>query len=80
MEADLNGTTPKAHVRVWVCGRGPQLLDPMPMVQPSFSAQYQAARQLADEDRVSIAKRVTKPGVSQAFAPELFIPSLRWER
>lgn len=30
LEATLNGTDPKALVEVWVCGRGPQLLEATP--------------------------------------------------
>jgi hypothetical protein len=76
----LAGTTPKAHVRLWVCGRGPQLLEQMPASAVTFAAQYQAARALDDENKPLPKKRLVKAGTSTFYPPELFLPSARWDR
>lgn len=80
LEATLNGTDPKALVEVWVCGRGPQLLEATPPAVPSFQAQYAAAKMLEDEDRLPGRKRALPPGASLFYPPELFLPSLKWDR
>jgi hypothetical protein len=69
-----------AHLKIWVCGRGPQLLEAIPPAAPSFAAQYAAARMLADEDRTSLKKELLRPGASLFYPPELFDASLKWER
>lgn len=78
VDASLSGNT--AHVRLWVCGRGPQLLEAIPQASASLSAQAAAARMLADEDRLPLNKRVLRQGQSAFFPPELLLPSLKWER
>jgi len=76
----VGGSSPKAHVRAWVCGRGPQLLEPIAKSPATFAAQYQAAKMLEDENRGAVQKRVTKAGTSLFYPPELFLPSLSWDR
>lgn len=80
VHAALTGTNPIANVRLWVCGRGPQLLEQIPAVQPSFANQYAAARMLDDENRLPLQKRTLAQGKSLFYPPELFLPSLKWER
>ena len=80
LEADMGGTAPKAHIQLWVCGRGPQLLEAIPPVSASFAAQYAAAKMLEDEDCLPQKKRVLRQGASLFYPPELFLPSLKWER
>jgi len=58
------GTNPTAHVQLWVCGRGPQAIEQMP-AQPSFAAQYAAAKMLEDENRLPARKRLLAPGRSE---------------
>lgn len=78
--ATLNGSNgPKAHVRIWACGRGPQLLEAMPG-QASLAVMYQAARMIEDEDRLPARKRSLKQGASAAHSAALFDPALRWDR
>jgi hypothetical protein len=79
-EAYIAGAEGKAHVRLWVCGRGPQLLESLGPTAASFPAELEAARRLEDEDRLISHKRLTRAGASQSFQPELFLPSLRWDR
>lgn len=74
------GGTSKAHVRIWACGRGPEALDVVPAATPSFAAQYAAAKTIEDEDRLLSRKRLGGHGVSVLYPPELFLPSLHWER
>lgn len=78
--AILSGNSTKAHVRIWVCGRGPQLLEAIPPAAASFRAQYAAAKMLDDEDSVSLKKQSLRPGASLFYPPELSDPSLKWER
>jgi len=78
--AFITGTAPKAHVQVWVCGRGPQLLEAIQPVVPSFSAQYAAARMIEDEGRLPGRKQALRQGASLFYPPELFLPALVWER
>ena len=77
--AQLGGGTPKAHVRMWVCGRGERLLA-RPAIPTSFAAEYQAARMLNEEDKSPGQKRLTRPGSSVFLPPELFSPSAKWEQ
>lgn len=74
------GAGRKAHVKLWVCGRGPQLLEAIPPMGASFGAQYAAARMLDEEDRTSIKKESLRPGASLFYPPELFESALKWER
>lgn len=78
--ASIAGAGTKAHVQLWVCGRGPQLLEAIPPASASFASQYAAARVLADEDRLPLKKVVLRAGASVFYPPELFLPSLKWER
>jgi hypothetical protein len=80
LEAVVTGSGTKAHVKLWVCGRGPQLLEPTPPAPPTFAAQYDAARFIADEDRLPGKKRALKQGASLFYPPGLFLPSLKWDR
>lgn len=80
LTASIVGAGKRGHVRIWVCGRGPQLLEAVPPTPASFRTQYAAARLLADEDRVSLKKDSLRPGGSLFFPPELSEPSLKWER
>jgi len=74
------GSGRKAHVQLWVCGRGPQLLEAIPPASASFSAQYAAAKMLDEEDSVSLKKQSLRPGANLFYPPELFESALRWER
>jgi len=76
----IGGVGRKAHVKLWVCGRGPQLLEAIPPASASFSAQYTAAKMLDEEDSVSLKKQSLRQGASLFYPPELFEPALRWER
>ena len=80
VEASIGGTGQTAHVRVWVCGRGPQLLEALAPVSPTFAAQYSAARMTDDQNRLPGRKRALPQGASLFYPPELFFPSLTWER
>lgn len=81
LTAFLNGTTPKAHVRLWVCGRGEQALAMNAPATPAFAAQYAAARALDEEDKLLIRKRVSRPGAGVVIPPpDLFDPSIKWEQ
>lgn len=80
LNAVINGAGGKAHVRMWVCGRGPQLLEALPPSQATLPAQLDMARRLADEGRLPLKKRVLSPGASVFYPPDLWLPSLRWER
>jgi hypothetical protein len=81
VNATLTGSSnPVAHVQVWVCGRGPQLLEAIPPVAPTFAAQLAAARKCADEDLISTRKAVLPQGASLFYPPELFQPMLKWDR
>lgn len=64
----------KAHLQIWVCGRGPQLLEAIPPTAASFGAQYAAARMMADEDNVALKKQALRPGASLFYPPELYDP------
>jgi len=76
----ISGAASKAHVALWVCGRGPQLIEALPSVSSTFADQYAAARMLADEDRLPSKKKVLRQGASVFYPPELFLPSLKWDR
>jgi hypothetical protein len=78
--ATITGSGTKGHVKVWVCGRGPQLLEAMPPAGASFVAQYAAAKMIEDEDRLAGRKRALNQGASLFYPPELFLPSLKWDR
>jgi hypothetical protein len=80
VEAELAGGSAMAHVRIWVCGRGPQLLETSAPSEATFPAQLAAARACADEDRTIARKRVLRPGASYFYPPEVFEPSLKWDR
>lgn len=80
VEAFASGTNPHVHAQVWVCGRGPQKLEDIPATAPSFRAQLAAAKMLEDEDRLPSKKRALPQGSSLFYPPELFVPSLKWER
>lgn len=77
--AVIAGANARAHVRVWVCGRGPQLLEATSAAS-GFAAQYSAAKMIEEEDRLPQQKRALLPGASQFYPPGLFLPSLKWER
>lgn len=79
VEATLTGATGTAHIEVWVCGRGPQLLEAAPATS-TFAAQLAAARACEDENRLPSCKRVLRQGASLFYPPELFEPSLKWDR
>jgi hypothetical protein len=70
----------KARLKIWACGRGPQLLEAIPSIASSFATQYAAAKMLNDEDMTPQQKEALRPGASLFYPPELFEPSLRWER
>lgn len=78
--ASIAGAGGVAHLRVWACGRGPQLLEATPAAQATFASQLVAARMVADEDRLPGQKRLLKQGASLFYPPELWEPSLKWER
>lgn len=80
VEAELDGTDAVAHARLWVCGRGPQLLETGAPSTATFAAQLAAARACADEDRMVGRKRVLRPGASYFYPPEMFEPTLKWDR
>lgn len=80
LHTHITGTNPKAHVRAWVCGRGPQLLEQTPNVSATFAAQYAAARMITDEGLLPGRKRSLPQGASLFYPPELFLPTLTWER
>lgn len=80
LQATISGAGTKAHVQLWACGRGPQLLEPMPAVTGSFAEQYAMAKLLAEESRVPSKRMVLRQGQSVFYPPELFLSSSQWER
>jgi len=80
VEALVFGAGTKLHIKVWVCGRGPQLLEPIPITTATFANQYAAARMIDDEDHLAGRKQVLKQGASLFYPPELILPSQKWER
>jgi len=80
VSVQITGANTKAHIRLWACGRGPQLLEAIPPASAQFSEQHAAAKMLADEDRLPLKKQVLRQGASLFYPPELFLPSLTWER
>lgn len=78
--ASISGAGAKAHVSLWVCGRGPQLIEALPAASSGFAAQYSAAKMLLDEDRLPFKKQVLRQGASLFVPPEVLLPSCSWER
>lgn len=80
VEATLPGATGAAHIELWVCGRGPQLLEATPPSAATLPALLAAARACEDENRLPARKRVLRQGASLYYPPDLFEPSLKWDR
>lgn len=81
LAAQLQGSAdPAVRVQVWICGRGPATLETMPGSSSSFAAQLAAARMCDDENRLTARKRLLRPGASLFYPPELFEPSIKWDR
>lgn len=80
IQAALSGADATAHVRLWVCGRGPQLLETTAPTSSTFASQLAAARMCEDENRLLGKKRLLRPGASLFYPPEVFEPSLKWDR